>query len=856
MPLTAGDRIGACQITAQLGAGGMGEVYRARDSKLGRDVALKVLSPALAGDAQYMQRFQREAKVLASLNHPNIAAIYGLEENALIMELVEGQTLSGPLPLETALGYARQITEALDYAHGKGVIHRDLKPANVKVTPDGVVKLLDFGLAKVAEETVSSGNPDHSPTLTLGAATRIGAIMGTAAYMALEQARGQAVDKRAGIWSFGVVLHEMLTGKRLFHGETVGDTLAEVLKKEIDFEAAPAEVRPLLRRCLERDRKQRLRDIGDAWNVAPENGPAPAVQPQTPMLPWAIAAVCLIAAILAVGWGAWLRKPSEPPLPVALAVDPPDGSQFASVATAGGSEISPDGRTLAFVAANEKGETLLYIRPLDSLAARALPGTEKAVRPFWSPDSKSLAFVAQGQLKRIDLAGGSPVTLCDARFARGGAWNQDGVILFGDLAEGLQRIPASGGTPALVTKVNKEAGETFHYPQFLPDGRRFLYLVRHREEEKMGIAFGSLDGKAGGASSVAVPTVFNARYDAASGRLLYIHGRGTLMARRLELNPPALAGDPVTVAEEVLSSAANGCADFSLSRNGSLLYQMGGGERKARFGWRDRSGKLLETLGEPAEVLASFSLSPDGTRVAYAAGPGFDKADVWVLDLARGTRTRVTFNQAIFPRWAPDGKQLYYNNANGIYRKPADGSGEEELLVKTGIFSIVNSVSPDGKFLLFGNSDLMTLPLTGDRKAEPYLQTKFAERRAAISPDGRWLAYESDESGRVEIYIQGFPDKRGKWPVSAEGGLSPAWRADGNELYWVRPGGRMMTAGVELQPSGVRIGKPVALFPPDTTNVSWLQPSRDGKKFLVLEPEAGERQTRMVVVQNWAARLE
>ncbi|MBK5294942.1 MAG: protein kinase [Acidobacteriia bacterium] len=852
MPLSTGEKLGPYEIISPLGVGGMGEVYRARDTKLGRQVALKVLAPTLAGDAQYMARFQREAKVLASLNHPNIAAIYGLEENALVMELVEGETLRGPLPVETALAYARQMTDALEYAHEKGVVHRDLKPANVKVTPDGVVKILDFGLAKVAEETVSSGNPDTSPTLTM-AATRMGAILGTAGYMAPEQARGQVVDKRADIWAFGVVGYEMVTGQRLFHGETVGDTLAEVLKKEINLDAAPAEVRPVLRRCLERDRKKRLRDIGDAWCVGPEF--APTAGRRSSVLPWAVAAVCLVAAVL--GWGAWMRKSSEPVLPVVLTVEPPEGSRFGSIGNMGGSAISPDGRTLAFVATTAKGETLLHLRPLESLAARALPGTEEAGRPFWSPDSKSVAFVAGGKLKRIDVAGGVPITLCDARFARGGTWNEEGVILFGDQAQALQRIPASGGTPSWVTRVNKEAGETAHYyPRFLPGGKEFLYLVRHSDPEKMGIHIGALDAKPGSPAARIVQTEYKAAYDAASGRLLYMQGAGTLMARKLELDPPGLAGDPVTVAEGVRIGANNGYAEFSISGNGTLFYGRGSAFEKVRFGWRDRGGKLLETIGQPAQVGFTFSLSPDGGRVVYSSGSGLSQSDIWVLELARGLSTRVTFGQSNWPRWSPDGKQLYYSNRSGIHRKAADGSGEEELLMKVTQSNFVRSVSPDGKYLLFGNGDIMTLPLTGERKAEAYLQTKYNEIGAAFSPDGRWVAYDSDESGRVEIYVQGFPERRGKWLVSADGGRQPAWRADGKELYWAGLNNTLMAASIELQAAGVRPGRAEALFRlPASDTFPAYQPSRDGRRFLVYEPEGRQQELPMVVVENWAGRL-
>ena len=485
MALNAGDKLGSYEIVAPIGAGGMGEVYRAHDSKLNRDVAVKVLPASLAKDADFLARFQREAQVLASLNHPNIAAIYGLEGNAIVMELVEGETLKGPLPLAEAMAVARQIAEALEAAHEKGIIHRDLKPGNVMVTPAGVVKVLDFGLAKSVERSAVTTGP-NSPTLTMRA-TEAGLILGTAGYMSPEQAAGKPVDRRADIWSFGVVVWELLTGKRLFHGETVSHTLADVIKGEIDFSQVPeGPVRDLVRRCLDRNLKNRLRDIGEA-RIAIENyGTARSPVAGVRRWPWMVAVVSTVLAVVAGGLA--LRKTGEAGLAARFEVPPPVGGRFADPGNIGGSAISPDGRTLAFIATNAKGETLLHVRSLDSLEARALPGTENAVRPFWSPDSKSLGFVGGGKLKRVEVMGGSPVALCDVPAARGGTWNEDGVILFAVLrGAGLQRIAASGGTPVPVTKVNADAGELFHYfPQFLPGGKEFLFLVRYGDREKSG----------------------------------------------------------------------------------------------------------------------------------------------------------------------------------------------------------------------------------------------------------------------------------------------------------------------------------------------------------------------------------
>ena len=578
--------------------------------------------------------------------------------------------------------------------------------------------------------------------------------------------------------------------------------------------------------------------------------------------------------------GLWQRESAEPPLPVALEVSPPKGSRFPNPYLRG-SAISPNGRTLAFTARNEKGESHLYVRPLESLTARALSGTEAASLPFWSPDGKSLAFFAKDMLNRLDPAGGAPVTLCKiagvgmmGEEAGGAAWNEEGVLLFGATANslysalpalGIQRIPASGGTPVTVTRIHREAGEFHHlHPQFLPGGRDFLYLVRHRDPSKSGIALASLDSKAGegGPAPIVARTEYMARYDAASSMLLYIQGHGTLMARRLEFDPPRLVGDPAVVAEGVRTNSYNASAGFSISRQGTLFYSQGVARGEVRFGWRGRSGQSLELIGEPVPAVGPFALSPDGTRVVYSASAG-RQTDVWMMDLSRGLRTRFSFNGGYLPRWSPDGRFVYYGfQYNGIFRKPADGAGEEVLLAKAGYSHLVHTVSPDGKALLFGFGEIRKLPLAvgdfGEAKPEEYLKTSFREGWAAFSPDGRWVAYRSDESGRAEIYIQGYPDKRGKWPVSASGGQHAAWRPDGKELYWNGLDGVVMAAGIELQRDGVRVGRPQPLFPlPSVLGAPVFQPSRDGQRFLVYEPASATSENEpMVVIQNWAARLE
>ena len=472
-------------------------------------------------------------------------------------------------------------------------------------------------------------------------------------------------------------------------------------------------------------------------------------------------------------------------MPVKFNVDPPPGGQLTSIGSIGGSAISPDGRTLAFVATNAKGVPLLHIRPLESLEAQGLLGTEGAGRPFWSPDSRSIGFGAQGKLKRIDVAGGSPMTLCDVSVARGGTWSEDGQILFADRSTGLKRIAASGGTPVVVTTVNRQAGENFHYyPQYLPGGKQYLYLVRYSEPEKNAIFVGSMDGKA---TVKLMETGYRAVYDSSTMRLLYVQGAGTLMARKLEFDPPRLSGEAVTVAEGVRVAPLNRYAEFSVSGNGTLYYGRMSESEKVQFVWRDRAGKQIEAVGQPVKADFGYSQSPDASRVAYGVSSNRGQFEVWVLELSRGISTRITFNGGRSPQWSPDGKQLYYWNGKGIHRKAADGSGEEELLLKAGGSDYPSSVSPDGKALLYGYDDIRKLSLVGARKSEVYMETKYSEDSAVFSPDGRWVAYQSNESGRSEIYVEGYPERRGKWLVSSEGGRIPHWRGDGKELYWTRP---------------------------------------------------------------------
>ena len=849
MSLAPRDKLGPYEILDLIGKGGMGEVYRARDTKLHREVAVKVLAPALAADADYLTRFQREAQVLASLNHPNIATIYGLEGNAIIMELVEGETLRTPLPVAEALPVARQIVEALEAAHEKGITHRDLRPGNIKVTPEGVVKVLDFGLAKTPDKPVPQSGA-NSPTLTVRA-TESGLILGTAGYMSPEQAAGKPVDRRADIWAFGVILWEMLAGKRLFEGETIAHTLADVLRADIDLNKLPADtppaIRELIRRCLDRNLKNRLSSISEARYAIDHchEGTRAAAQPiasrSSSRLPWVLTAAASLLAIALLGWTLWSQRSAEPAVPSAFDIAPPEGTEFA-----GGASISPNGRLIAFRTVTQKGDLQLYLRRLESREAALLPGTDGVDSFFWSPDSQAIAFQSSGKLRRTDIAGQTISTICDAPALPGGSWSEQGVIVMGQLLGSLHSVPASGGTPTPVTKLSREAGEQLHRePRFLPGGRQFLYSVRYSDPQKDALFVGSLDGKP---PVKLLESVRGGVYDPTSEHLLYVLNDGTLMARRMKLNRLELTGQAVQVVRGV--SNYRNLLQFSLSQSGSMLYTPEPAAGKARFHWIDRSGQAQEPVSDPIPVTNDFRLSPDQRRIAYAAGPS---GEIWMLDLERGLTSRFTFRPSQSPRWSPDGKYLYYIGSGAIYRKLSDGSGEEEMVLPDGSGGRIDSISPDGNHLLFlGAKGIWRLPLTGERKAEPFLSTQYVEGSAVVSPNGRWVAYHSNESGRFEIYVTSFPDRKGKWQISTDGGREPFWRSDGKELLW-QPPGEVMSAAIDTEAQGIRPGRPQVLF-------RWrggVQPAPNGKRFLALRSEGGTPyRPPMVVLLNWTAQLK
>jgi Tol biopolymer transport system component len=862
------------RITAKIGEGGMGEVWRATDLKLGRDVAVKILPEAFSQDAGRMARFAREAQVLASLNHPNIATIHGVEERALIMELVEGPTLAdriaqGRMPLDEVLAIAAQIAEALEYAHERGIVHRDLKPANIKITPEGRVKVLDFGLAKALSSDEATADPMSSPTLTMRD-TQVGMILGTAAYMSPEQATGRPVDRRADIWSFGVVLWEMLSGERLFEGDTVTDTLASVLRGPIELDRLPREtpefVRTLLRRCLDRDPKNRLRDIGEA-RITLKN-PAPAEAPDRPVRssfwPW-IAGVCAAAALAFAAL--YLGRPVEEPRLLKLQILPPAKSTFAANAIPA---VSPDGRHVAFVAETD-GKNQLWVRDLDSLDSRALLGTEGASYPFWSPDSRTIAFFAARSLKKIDIGGGPPSTVCEGSGGgQGGTWNQDGVIVFSlGFGSGLSRVSSAGGTPAVVTTVDQASGEIAHrFPSFLPDGRHVLYLAVGPDRTKRGVWVADLSS---GKRSPVQLSSSNPAYSP-PGFLLFTRER-TLMALPFNAATAQVSGDAVPMTEQVdvYASTYLSRALLSVSRNGVLVYSTGGSSGAIQLTWFDRSGRPLGTVGAPGQVNWPGISPDDKTVAAYRDDPQTGVSDVWLYDLPRGSSYRLTSHSkgvSHFPLWSPDGAYVAYDSdwegSGKLYRKAASGAGADEVLYASDPPMRADDWSRDGRYVIgemgtaVGGGNLWIFPLFGDRKQYQFLRSEFHEGLARISPDSRWMAYVSDRTGRNEVYVTSFPTAGAQTQISTDGGSFPAWSRDGKELFYLVRGRQLMAVAIKAG-SQIEAGIPKPLFEvrfaSSGANTSRLDVSKDGRFLIPVETESPGTQS-LVVVTNWTAAMK
>ena len=884
MRLAPGTRIGPYEVVSIVGAGGMGEVYRARDPKLNRDVALKTLPALVATDPDRLARFKREAQVLASLNHSRIAAIYGFEEaagvQALVLELVEGPTLAdriaqGSIPVEEALAIAAQIAEALEAAHARGIVHRDLKPANIKVRADGSIKVLDFGLAKAVGNDGVTAEASSTSTITSPALTRLGVILGTAAYMSPEQARGKAADARSDIWAFGCVLFELLAGRRPFEGSGVSDTLATILKGEPAWGSLPSDtpsgIVRTLRRCLEKDPRRRFHHVADARldledAAAADVATSPAAarsSDRRDRLAWGVVAVL---ALLLFGLGGYVALKSRAAGEITRfeVTPPPDtvfGSPFARYAAGA---VSPDGTRLVFVTTSRTGQVQLWIRSFDSFDAFPLTGIQGAQLPFWSPDSRWVAFFAGNKLIKVDAAGGSPQTICDlpGELLRGGAWGAAGDILFSSgNPPTLYRVSDQGGAPVPLPAPGDQTVSDITSPVFLPDGRTFLYW-RQTSSEGAGVYVASI--ASANAPKRLVSTDAGALYDA-SGFLLFTR-RGALVAQRFDADRIELSGEARTVVERVAMTAGR-MAAFSVSTNGVLTYQAQTGEA-SQFTWFDRAGRLLEKIGAPGRYRAP-QMSPDETRLVYE---DLTDNNLWVLDMNRGLTSKFTIGpgEKLSPIWSPDGGTIYYGKRTefsgpaAIFEKRASGNENEDLFFKGPTTNGPAQISRDGKWLLYFVSpegqtlgDVYAIDVTGDRTPRPIVRSPFSDVEPHLSPDGKFVAYVSTETGRSEIYVQPFPTGE-RHRISDAGGRQPFWRQDGKELFFVSPENNSLYA-VAAKPGPKFAFDPPKLLFELRANVMFVRnsyiPTRDGQRILV-NMALDSTTPPIRVIRNWTAGLK
>jgi Tol biopolymer transport system component len=900
--LTAGSRLGSYEVIALLGAGGMGEVYRAHDARLGRDVALKILPQHFASDPERLARFKREAQVLAAITHPNIGAIFGVEESvvdgarveALVLELVEGQTLAerisqGAIPLEEALPIAKQIAEALEAAHAQGIVHRDLKPANVKITPGGIVKVLDFGLAKLAEpETAASTTApvafSISPTITSPAATGLGVVLGTAAYMSPEQAKGRPADKYCDMWAFGAVLYEMLTGRRAFVGEDVGETLAEVIKANVPWDALPPEtppaIRRLLKRCLVKDRRLRIADAGVARLEVDEGlnelrAPAVPTTVPSPRSRWYGLLVPVAAAVVtaaATGFGVWeFARPTPPPAPVPtrFTIELPQDVRLA-VSTVQRVAITRDGRRLIYNGIRGLSAQL-YVRSLDQLQSQAIPGVEGVMGAvFVSPDGEWVGYndVREAKFKKVRISGGPPATIFDnpgpgAGGFRGASWGSTGTIVFATTASpALMQVSDAGGTPQPLTK--PQNGELHSSPHFLPDGRALLFTISGQGMPDR-VAVVRLDDRQ--------PRVLLAGSSprfAESGHIVFLRERA-LWAVPFDRDRLAVAGEAVPVLEGIAVAAIANAAVFEIAANGTLVYNPAAGATQVQrtLVWVDRQGRE-EPVAAPPRAYAYARLSPDGTQLALDIRD--QESDIWLWNIARGTLSRFTFERVPdrAPMWSADGRRILFESdragSGNLFWQSADGTGKVEQLAE-GNLLYPSGVSPDGTRALFTGTqnDVMSVTLDGTRHVEPVVQTPFLERNATVSPDGRWMAYESNASTRPEIYVRPYPNvSTGQWLVSTNGGTRPLWAHSGRELFYLAPDGALMRVALE---AGVTwaAGVPTRLFagPYLDADANALvgrtyDISLDDRRFLMIKDQDARAATgpSLIVVEHWTEELK
>jgi Tol biopolymer transport system component/predicted Ser/Thr protein kinase len=889
MTVSAGTRLGPYEILAPIGAGGMGEVYKARDTRLDRTVAIKVLPSHLSENVEFKQRFEREAKAISALSHPHICALYDVGNadgvEYLVMEYLEGETLAdrltkGALPPDQALRVGIEIADALDRAHKQGIVHRDLKPGNVMLTKSGV-KLLDFGLAKHRALGVDSQISQLSslPTeLTPHNLTEQGTIMGTFQYMSPEQLEGKEADARTDIFAFGCVLYEMACGRKAFSGKSRASMIAAILERDPPPISSIAPMTPpaldrVVKTCLAKEPDDRFQTAHDAklqleWIVeggSQAGAPAIVVARRKSRERWAwIAAGILGAAALALGYVAQ-RNSARAPVMVQTSILPPEKSRFDF--TAGSMALSPDGTRLAFVAPDASGKNALWVRPLAGLSAQPLAGTEGAENPFWSPDSLRIAFFAGGKLKKIDASGGPSETICEAQVGRGGSWNREGTIIFApNFNSGLAKVAAAGGTPVPVTKLDAGRKENTHrWPWFLPDGRHFLFANRMAGSgatpQRTEIWVGSLDGKI---AELVHDVDSNVQY--ASGHVLFVR-EGTLLAQRFSPGSRKLAGDSFPVAEHLQNLNGYSLSMFSVSDSGALVYTGGGSIGLSQLAWLDRTGRQLETVGNPG-MIARPRLSHDEKRIVMdIRDAASGNTDVWVFDIARRTQTRLTFAPGIdaYPIWSPDDARIVFTsdrkNPGDLYEKSSAGTGEEKIVLSSDVLKAPFSWSADGTRIAFQSFNTKTASRTGDLgtysfadgKASPYLETEFNEGEPSFSPDGKWISYVSNESGKNEIYVRSFPDTGGKWQISTASGEDPLWSRDGTEIFY-DSGTKLIAVPVKTAPA-FEAGTPQLLFEARIRQDQGLQydVSGDGKKILLDEDVTQAAETPITLVQNWLA---
>jgi eukaryotic-like serine/threonine-protein kinase len=900
--LAPGTKLGPYEIQSPLGAGGMGEVYRARDTRLGRDVAIKVLPAHLSSNPDLRQRMEREARSISSLNHPNICTLHDIGSqdgvDFLVMEHLDGETLAdrvhrGAMPLAEALPTAIRIADALDKAHARGIVHRDLKPANIMLAKNGP-KLMDFGLAKPAPglSSASGAGPltPSTPTMTVAELsasasplTQKGTVVGTFQYMAPEVLQGGEADARSDIFSFGCVLYEMFTGRRAFEGKSQFSVLGAILDKEPErisvlLPSSPPRLDETVWRCLAKNPEQRygcMHDVRIQLEALAEADPraagASAEQLQqgarNSRLPWIVAGIAALIAFI-IGAAYLFQSPNPPAVVQSTLLPPPNTSFVTMLPSSGPAVLSPDGTRIAFTARDDKSKVLLYVRPLTSLSAQPFPGTDDAMYPFWSPDSREIGFFIPGKLKKINAGGGPPQTLCDSVGGRGGTWNNQGVIVFSpSTTQSLLRVSAAGGTPEPASKLDLAHAENSHrWPSFLPDGKHFLYWSRNSLAGEPSVLYvgelGTLESK------VLMKSETMAVY--ASGHLLFLRGQ-TLMAQPFNPSRLELSGEPVPIAEHVAIGGATVRAIFSASNTGTLIYQSGETSGGWNLVWWGRDGRQISSIPQSGRYLFP-RLSPDGTKLVVEIFTGAQGiGNIWLLDLARGTSTRLTFGPAgqVNPIWSPDGKTIFYSSGAQPYivAKAADGSTPERIVLETkDTREYPDSVSPDGRYLVYERRALQNetgyhlwaLPLFGDGKPFPIVQSTFEERYPEVSPDGKWMAYQSNESGRWEIYITAFPGGGAKWQVSSVGGASAKWRKDSKELFYLDPSDNLVAVDVNVSGRAVQLGAPHTLFQAIGIQREFgpYDVSADGKKFLINSGNLKEGSDPFTLVQNWPAELK